>query len=154
MHMTEYRFYQLGLSSLTQALLGILPKALERGMRVHVLCASAERMTDLNARLWTEDPNSFLPHGIASEGEAAHQPVLLSNADNAAPANGAKLLILTDGGDTARPDLYDLICVMLDGGDETALAAGRAQWAAAKSAGHTLSYWVQGEKGGWVEKGA
>jgi len=153
--MTEYRFYQLGRSSLTQALLGILPKALERGMRAHILCVSSERMTDLNTRLWTEDPNSFLPHGMAGEGDVANQPILLSiAAEDAPPANGAKLLILTDGADTVRADLYDLVCVMLDGGDAAALTVGRAQWTAAKTAGHQLSYWVQGEKGGWMEKGA
>jgi len=149
--MTEYRFYQLRHSNLTQALLGILPKALERGMRAHILCASQERMADLNMRLWTEDPNSFLPHGIVGEGEANHQPVLLSITNNM-PANDAKLLILTDGADTAQPDLYDLICVMLDGGDEAALVAGRSIWTHAKAAGHVASYWVQGEKGGWIEK--
>lgn len=149
--MTEYRFYQLGRSSLARALMGILPKALERGMCAHILCGSTERLADLNTRLWTEDPNSFLPHGAAGEKDAAQQPVLLSISD-APPANGAKLLILCDSMATAQPDLYELICVMLDGGDEAALAAGRELWAKAKSADKTISYWVQRETGGWIQK--
>jgi len=121
-------------------------------MRAHILCASAERMANLNTALWSEDPNSFLPHGAAGGGDDAEQPILLSMTDGA-PVNGAKLLILTDCADTGRSAEYDLICVMLDGADEAALAASRAQWAAAKAAGHTLSYWVQNDKGGWAQKG-
>lgn len=151
--MPEYRFYQLGKSTLSQALLGILPKALERGMRANILCASAERMADLNNRLWTDDPNSFLPHGTAAEGEAAQQPILLSVEDKK-PANDAQLLMLTDGADTVNPDLYELICVMLDGGDEAALSAGRAIWSRAKTASEKASYWVQTDRGGWEEKTA
>ncbi len=151
--MTEYRFYQLGRSNLSHALMGILPKALERGMRAHILCASMERMRDLDARLWADDPGSFLPHGAAGGGDEARQPVLLSTADGL-PANDAKLLILTDGADTGQPGLYDMVCVMLDGGDENALAAGRAQWAAAKGAGHKLSYWAQEPNGAWKQQAA
>ena len=152
---TEYRFYQLGRTGLARALMGILAKALERGMRAHIICAAQERMLSLNARLWDEDPNSFLPHSLAQteggEGYELDQPILLSVAD-VTPANGAKLLILTDGADTTRAGAYDLICVMLDGADEAAMATSRGQWAAAKAAGHTLSYWIQNEKGGWEEK--
>lgn len=151
--MPEYRFYQLGRSPLAGALIGILSKALERGLRAYILCASAERMADINARLWTEDPASFLPHGTAAEGDAAAQPILLGTAD-AAPANGAKLLILTDSAQTAQTAQYDMVCVMLDGQDEQVLAAGRAMWAQAKSAGHALRYYTQTAAGGWEEKAA
>lgn len=150
---TEYRFYQLGRTGLARALMGILPKALERGLCAHILCASAERLSDLNNRLWTEDPNSFLPHGAAGDGSTdLEQPILLSTSDGP-PANGAKLLILTDGADTAQVELYDLICVMMDGGDEAALASGRAIWSRAKTAGNAASYWVQDPaSGGWKQE--
>ena len=132
--------------------MGILPKALERGMRAHILCASPERLMDLEARLWTDDPNSFLPHGAGGGGmDDARQPILLSANDNP-PANGAKLLILTDGVNTHTAAQYDLICVMLNGADEAALAAGRTQWATVKASGQSLSYWVQTNTGGWEQK--
>ncbi len=149
--MTEYRFYQLGQSSLSQALMGILPKALERGMRAHILCASPERLADLDARLWTDEPNSFLPHAGAGRADDTWQPILLSANDNA-PANGAKLLILTDGAATARAAEYDLVCVMLSGADETALAAGRKQWTEIKASGAAMSYWVQEAGKGWKQR--
>jgi DNA polymerase-3 subunit chi len=149
--MTEYRFYQLGQSSLSSALMGILPKALERGMRAHILCASPERMADLDARLWTDDPGSFLPHGVGGGSDDARQPILLSANDNA-PANGAKLLILTDGANTDKAAQYELVCVMLNGADEAALAAGRAQWTAIKATGEPMSYWVQEPGKGWKQQ--
>jgi DNA polymerase III subunit chi len=41
---------------------------------------------------------------------------------------------------------------LFDGNDEAALAAARRRWAAAKAAGHALSYWQQGARG-WEKKG-
>ena len=41
---------------------------------------------------------------------------------------------------------------LFDGNDESSLAAARRRWAAAKAAGHALSYWQQGPRG-WEKKG-
>ncbi len=43
--------------------------------------ASAERIEHLNALLWTYDEASFLPHGSARDGNAANQPIWLSERD-------------------------------------------------------------------------
>lgn len=149
--MPEYRFYQLGRSTLAQALGGILPKALERDMRAYVLCDSVERANDLNTRLWTDPAGSFLPHGMASEQGAELQPVLLGTADSK-PQNDANLLILTGGLDTANDNAYELVCVMLDGNDDDALKSSRTIWKRVKDLGAKASYWIQNDAGAWQEK--
>jgi len=45
-------------------------------------------------------------------------------------------------------------CVdMFDGRDEAAVQAARQRWKDGKAAGHTTTYWQQGERGGWTEAG-
>ncbi|MES2712054.1 MAG: DNA polymerase III subunit chi [Pseudomonadota bacterium] len=72
-------------------------------------------------------------------------------AEDAPPANGARFLLLIDGATTTRAADYDRVLDLFDGNDEAATTAARARWAAAKAAGHTLSYLKQGAQG-W-EKG-
>jgi DNA polymerase IIIc chi subunit len=66
--------------------------------------------------------------------------------------NGARFLFLLDGAESARLDRFDRVLDLFDGNDEASLAAARRRWAAAKSAGHALSYWQQGARG-WEKKG-
>ncbi len=149
--MPEYRFYQLEKTTLSQALGGILPKALDRGMRSYILCDSNERAADLNTRLWAEDPGSFLPHGLSAEQGAEEQPILIGFEDSQ-PPNKANLLILTGGLDTVNEAEFELICVMLDSADDNAMKSSRSIWKRVVDAGHKASYWLQNDKGGWQEK--
>ena len=67
---TEVNFYHLTKSSLEDALPRLLLKTLQAGERAVVLLGSPERVDALNTHLWTYDPNGFLPHGSARDGEA------------------------------------------------------------------------------------
>jgi DNA polymerase-3 subunit chi len=116
-----------------------------------VQCGSPERVEALANHLWIYAEASFLPHGTARDGRGAEQPVWLTAEDEAAP-NGAKVLFLTDGANSARLADYDLCAILFDGKDETALAASRALWKALKEADHDLSYWQQDEDGRWSQK--
>ena len=40
---------------------------------------------------------------------------------------------------------------MFDGRDEEALARARQQWTQVKAAGEPMSYWKEGDDGGWVK---
>ncbi len=148
--MTEVRFYHLQRSTLEQALPGILEKVLERGWRAVVLAASKERVERLNQHLWTYHPNSFLPHGAASDGLPAEHPIWLT--DTPENPNSANVLFLTDG--MAAPvDSYTIACDLFDGEDPAAKAAARTRWRTLKEAGHDLTYWQQTERG-WEKKAA
>ncbi|MDR3424847.1 MAG: DNA polymerase III subunit chi [Alphaproteobacteria bacterium] len=146
--MTEIRFYHLTRKTLEQVLPELLEKTLERGMRAVVMTGSAERAEALTQMLWTYNPNRFLPHGNAKDGNAGLQPIWLTAEDER--PNDAKILFLTDGASSSRLSDYVRVCDIFDGTDEQALTAARQRWAANKKDGHDLSYWQQTDKG-WVD---
>ena len=67
---TEVNFYHLTRSSLEDTLPRLLTKTMQAGERAVVLLGSVERVDALNTHLWTYDPDGFLPHGAARDGEA------------------------------------------------------------------------------------
>ena len=115
-----------------------------------MLAGSPERVEALNAQLWTYDPGSFLPHGAARDGNAARQPVWLTDQDE--NPNEASMLFLTDGATSDRIAEYARCFELFDGRDDTAVEAARARWKAYRESGHAVSYWQQGDKGGWEKK--
>ncbi len=147
--MTEIRFYHLQRTSLQQALPGLLEKSLERGWRAVVMAGSDERVEALTQHLWTYRDRSFLPHGNARDGASAEQPIWLTALDE--NPNGAAVLFLTDGAQSAHLDDYTLVCELFDGNDPAAVEAARGRWRTRRDAGHTLAYWQQTD-GGWEKK--
>ena len=147
--MTEIGFYHLTRTGPDQALPQLLGRTLAAGQRALVLCASAERVAALDEVLWQCAEPAWLPQGTVADGDADLQPVWLAT-DDAAP-NSARFLFLIDGAHTARLDEFDRVFDLFDGQDEAAVIAARARWTAAKSAGHTLTYWQQTDKG-WEQK--
>lgn len=148
--MTEVGFYHLTTRSLDWALAKLLDRALSLGKRAVVVAGSTERVEALSAQLWTFDPNAFLPHGTAKDGEAAHQPVWLTQEDE--NPNGAQFVMLIDGRETAALDAYERCFEIFDGRDPAQVERAREHWKAYKAAGHEVTYWRQTDAGGW-EKG-
>jgi DNA polymerase-3 subunit chi len=148
--MTEIRFYHLVRTGLERALPTLLEKTLERGWRAVVMTGSADRTEALNNLLWTYDDRGFLAHGSAADGHGDRQPIWLTEADEA--PNEAQVLFLTDGANTAQPDIYERICLLFDGNDPEALADARRRWVDYRDAGHVLAYWQQDNSGRWTEK--
>lgn len=152
--MTEIAFYHLQRSSLEQTLPRLLEKTLETGKRAVVKAGSGERVRHLGAHLWTYDPGSFLPHAGVADGLepslAARQPVWLTDADD--NPNGAAFLFLVDGATSPAAAAYERCFDLFDGNDPDAVSAARDRWKTLKEAGHTLTYWQQGDRGGWEKK--
>jgi DNA polymerase-3 subunit chi len=149
--MAEVLFYHLQRQPLESALPTLLGKSLERGWRALVRAGSAERLASLDDHLWSYAEDSFLPHGTASEADAADQPVLLTLADE--NLNGADVMFVVDG--AAMPAdcaAFRRVVVMFDGANGEVLAAARATWRDVTGAGHDATYWQQTEGGGWERK--
>lgn len=147
--MTEIGFYHLTRTPLEQALPRLLGRVLAQGGRAVVRGGDAQRLAALDAALWLSADPDWLPHGTPATGHPELQPIWLTEADDA--PNGARFLFLVDGADSARLADYDRVLDLFDGQDPEALAAARRRWSAAKSAGHGLAYWQQGERG-WEKK--
>lgn len=147
--MTDVSFYHLTRSTLEQTLPRLLEKALQGGARCVVMAGSPERVEALSAHLWTYDPNSFLPHGSARDGQAPAQPVWLTDQDE--NPNAATMLFLTDGARSEKIADYARCFELFDGRDDAAVGTARERWKIYRDAGHAVSYWQQSDKG-WEKK--
>jgi DNA polymerase-3 subunit chi len=146
---TEVGFYHLTRTSSAEALPQLLGRTLAAGQRAVVLCTDQDRLALLDDALWQCSDPDWLPHGTAADGDPALQPIWLTTED-AAP-NGARFLFLIDGARTTRLAAFDRVFDLFAGKDAVAVAAARERWAAAKAAGHALTYWQQ-EARGWEKK--
>ena len=148
--MAEIGFYHLLSTPLERALPRLLERARAQGLRIVVRAASSERIEHLNALLWTYDEASFLAHGSARDGNAASQPIWLT--DRVENPNEASMLLLVDGVEAEDLTGFTRVADMFDGNDPAAVEAARERWRRATTAGHTLTYWQQSEAG-WEKKG-
>ena len=148
--MTEISFYHLLHTPLERALPKLIEKVLESGARAVIRTGSTERAEALNDALWTFDQDSFVPHGTALDGNAPLQPVWITPHEE--NPNGADILVLTDGAESAEVANYRRCLEMFDGRDEDAVADARRRWKVYKGAAHELTYWQQTEGGGWEKK--
>lgn len=151
--MTEVWFYHLEIQPLDAVLPILLQRSLDRGWRVAVQASSVERLQALDTVLWTFDESSFLPHAVKHDGNAALQPILLTDDDE--NPNGAAVRIFVDRA-AVVPALagqsYERALLMFDGRDDEAVADARRQWSALKAAGHAVTYWQQSDDGRWEKK--
>ena len=143
----EVWFYHLERTALDQALPELLEKTLARGWKALVRATSADRVEHLDGWLWSYRDDSFLPHGVEGEPLAERQPILITTGmDN---ANAANALFLVDDAEPGETAPFERCVLLFDGRDEAAVRAARGRWPAFKAAGCTVSYWRQGETGGW-----
>ncbi len=148
--MSELLFYHLERSTLEAVLPQLLEKTLERGWTAVVRAGSPERVSSIDAHLWTYRDDAFLPHGAQGEGHEDTQPVLLTTGTEN-PA-GANVLFAVDGAGIDGVETYQRCVLMFDGNDSEAVATARVHWKAVKEAGHDATYWQQSEAGRWEKK--
>lgn len=142
-------FYHLTRSGVEETLSTILPRALAAGWRVMLRSPDAARLDRLDARLWLEPEDGFLPHGREGGEQDAAQPVLLGQG---AAVNGAKGVALLDGA-TPLPgeEVLERLWILFDGSDEAAVQAARGLWTRLTGAGMAAQYWSE-DTGRWVMK--
>jgi DNA polymerase III subunit chi len=134
---------------LERALPRLLERARAQGHRVVVRAGSVERVARLDAILWTYDEASFLPHGSARDGNAAAQPIWLTEKEE--NPNRASMAVLVDGVEAGDLGTFARCADMFDGNDEATVEAARERWRRAREAGHLLTYWQQ-TASGWERR--
>ena len=145
--MTEIGFYHLTRSALEQAMPPLLARTLAAGQRALVLGPDPAGLAALSRALWAQ--SAWLPHGMASDGDADLQPIWLTAEAKA--LNGARYLFLVEGAEIDRMENYDRVFDLFDGNNPVAVTAARERWKRAKDAGHSIIYWQQTEAG-WRDK--
>lgn len=154
--MADIAFYHLQVTPASGALPQLLGKSLQRGWRCVVEVGARDTLVDLDAHLWTFSQSQFLPHAStvsadgAPEQHADRQPIWLTTGDD--NPNNATVRFFVYGA-LPRTDgafeSYERLVLMFDGAQEADVAAARTVWRGLREAGHALSYWQQGEDGGW-----
>jgi DNA polymerase-3 subunit chi len=153
--MVEVSFLHLKTRRVEDALPTLLERSLSRGWRVVVQATSEARLRALDGHLWSYRPESFLPHGGASDPAPESQPIYLTTsvenpnrADVRIFLEGAAMapLLAGDAAPTQRAVL------LFDGDNEDELANARAQWKELRDTGRALVYQQQDENGRWIEK--
>ena len=148
--MNEISFYQLGRQSIERALLKLLQKTLDGGNKAVIRLASDAEVGVFDLALWTHDPDSFLPHGTAKSNFPEAQPVYLTDGEDN-PA-GADFLFILHGAPVGELKGYKRIFFVFNGAVEGEVKRAREHWKSFKEAGANLTYWSQGEGGGWKKK--
>lgn len=143
-------FYHLTRSAPEETLAGLLPRALAQGWRVMVRGTDRAALEHLDTRLWVDEGQPFLPHGLDGGPHDADQPVLLGTGPI---ANAAQGLFLVHGAETSAEEARGLerVWLLFDGADGAQLAAARAKWKALTEAGLPAQYWSE-ESGRWEKK--
>ena len=145
--MTTIQFYHLRSTSRERAVPKLMEKALDSGAKVVLMAGAQPALKAMSDALWTNDPNSFIPHGFAREAHAAEQPILLTLADE--NSNQADILCVLDGVSPASLPSYKKVLDVFDGSDESAVTAARQRWSAYKAQGHAMQYVQQQPGGSW-----
>lgn len=124
--------------------------AYNSGQRLLIVGAPG-RLEALDTALWVDDPESFLPHGIAGGPHDPDQPVLLSETPE--PANNARLLMVLETGLPADFDRFERVLNLFDDGSDAHMRA-RADWKAIGGRdGVERIYWQQSAQGKWERQG-
>lgn len=148
--MADISFYHLTSSSLDHALPKLLEKSLQAGFRVLVRVSNEAEAERLSQWLWTFNPDSFLPHGTAKDGQSQAQPVYITEqTDN---PNQAALLMVTHGQLVDAPEGFTRILDIFNGADDAQTTSARQRWKHYSTAGHTLTYIKQSPSGQWEKQ--
>ena len=145
--MTDVWFYHLEGTTLEQALPDLLEKVAGRGWRAYVHGLEDDTITELDSRLWTYSPTSFLAHGRETNEFADRQPILLGTSGKMANAPQVYLSVAP-----VTPPAFDGLeraLIVFEGNNEDHLSWARAQWKTMKAEGRSLAYWKQNDLGRW-----
>lgn len=148
--MTEVLFYHLTVSTLDDALPGLLERSVSRGWRAVVQTASEERRNAVDTLLWTYRDDSFLAHGLDTEPNSAEQPIVLTTGQG--NPNNSQIRFLVDGAPPPDLSVYERGVLMFDGHDEAQLSDARSHWRYLKEQGHAVTYWQQTDDRRWERK--
>ena len=135
--MSQVDFYHLTHSEMAEALVTLLKKTHVAGKKALIQCPrpAAEAVDDA---LWTQDPESWLPHGL----------------DDAKGAAFAEFLFLLHGAERADMHNFERVFNLFDGRSEAQVAQARSQWQSWRGTGGLeMRYFAQDDSGNWEKRG-
>lgn len=122
--MTEVRFYYNAPDRLRAACV-ITGKAVAQGHRVLVFAPDAATARQYDIQLWSQQPQSFVPHVSIDSALAARTPVVITTRLADLPHDDLMLNLADD-----LPEGFDHFRQLVEivGADEAGRAAARSRW--------------------------
>jgi len=140
-------FYQLGDVPLEQVIASLAQKVLDSGERLLILAGEEPFLARLDRMLWDQGRTSFLPHGIAGNGDDSRQPILLSTSPD--PANGARNLLIADGEWRDSAFSFNRAFYLFDA---NTLQRARSAWRSLAARDEAERHFWKRQDGRWVEQ--
>ena len=124
-------------------------KAYGAGGKLVLLAEDAAQAAALNTALWTVSDTDFLPHVMAGNALAAHTPIIVTYAGQAAADGGpdlphADMLVNLTRDTPALVDRFARVFEIIST-DEADAAAGRKRYVAYKQQSYPLTHFVAGQ---------
>lgn len=142
---TRVDFYQLSRDPVERVVVMLARKVLQSGNRLLVVSQDEAQRARLSKALWSASPEEFLANGEASAPNAEKQPIVTSS--EAVAANGAKMVLMADGGWRSEALQFDRALLLFD---DAATQAARDLWRELDGAeGVTRTIHKQDENGRW-----
>ncbi|MEM7690187.1 MAG: DNA polymerase III subunit chi [Pseudomonadota bacterium] len=138
-------FWQLSRDPVEKVIALIAQRVLDHGERLLVVSAEAQQRAVISKGLWQAGPDTFLANGEASGAGADRQPILLSDAAEA--ANGASHAIFADGQFRDAPAFARTFLLF----DDTTLQHARETWKALSDREGLERAFFRQDGGKWVK---
>ena len=137
-------FYQLTRDPAEKVLPFIAQRVLDDEGRLLIISDDSAQLDAISSSLWTAKADSFLAHARAGEGNNTLQPILLSDATEA--ANGARFVAIADGNWRSIEKDFDRVFYLFPPGHTD---NARAAWRTLGD-GVERRYWKQ-DGGKWMQ---
>jgi DNA polymerase-3 subunit chi len=109
----------------------------KQGQRICILTDSREAAQEVDQLLWTFTPDSFVPHVLADDANAATTPVVITHGTEA-PAGTTCILNLGAEAPLSQPTLNAIAEFVAN--DDESKARSRARWNLYKQLGYELQH--------------
>lgn len=140
-------FYQLADVPLEQVIASLAQKILNSDERLLIVAEEEPFLARLDRMLWDQGRTSFLPHGLAGQGDDSRQPILLSTSPD--PANGARNLLIADGEWRDSALSFHRAFYLFD---TNTLQGARTAWRYLADRDEAERHFWKREDGSWVEQ--
>ncbi|MGH6633109.1 MAG: DNA polymerase III subunit chi, partial [Sphingopyxis sp.] len=142
-------FYRLTRDPVERVLPALATRILANGDRLLVVAASAMQRQAIDEALWTLQPASFLPHGMAGSSDEEIEPILISGTLETSPPNRASHLALADGEWRDAALGFERTFLLFD---NSRIDDARALWRTLAARDDVDNrFWKQDENGRWSE---
>ena len=147
--MARVDFYRLTRDPVERVLPALATRILANGDRLLVVAAPAMQRQAIDEALWTLNPASFLPHGMAGSPDEEIEPILISGTLDPSPPNRATLVALADGEWREEALGFERTFLLFD---NSRIDDARALWRTLAAREEVENrFWKQDENGSWSE---